>query len=516
MCPVAPDHAAADDARRRALRHRLLEWLYSEDGAQALGNIDRAMAEAGHNASAAITAAWQDAESAYALHGAGAAPGPRLARAEFGINHVMAYGQSFSSGWQGFPALSLTARPNTLMLGNSVRPASEFQPNWRPVGAPVFRPLVATVQDPHRDTLFSPEQVASFKKGAAALGETVLEGAVTTWQALDSSDHVNPATLLASSCGVGGRTIELLSKGADPELFNRLRDCARLARDAANTAGRSYGIVALLFLQGEHNVFAMLGGSPERARYRALLEQFYRDFVADVAADIAGQPHPPAMFIYQTGGTYATNDLRIAQAQLDVALSLPGCFMVAPTYMLPEKDRHLDGNGYRWLGAQFGKVMHRVLTRGETWMPLHATRAELSGGILSVTFHVPVPPLAWGRPWSQEHGLLDFADKGFSVVDQDGLVPVADVVLVGADRVRILLGRQPRGGTLLRYGDQVHGGRGCLRDSDATPSELRFVADTDEPLAHLHGRPYPLMNWCVAFTLPVTGADEASNLPTGT
>jgi hypothetical protein len=69
------------------------------------------------------------------------------------------------------------------------------------------------------------------------------------------------------------------------------------------------------------------------------------------------------MFMYQTGGAYASDDQAIAQAQLDTALRMPGCYMVAPSYPVTAKGGHLDANGYRWLGAQFGKVMHHVLTQ---------------------------------------------------------------------------------------------------------------------------------------------------------
>jgi hypothetical protein len=440
------------------------------------------------------------------------AAGQRLARPVFGINHIIAYGQSLASGWEGWPALSLTPRHDSLMLGGSVRPAEENAPHWRPVGQAALQPLAATVQDVGTGALLTPEQVAALPPGNVALGETVLEAAVNAWRTglQDMPEFVaNGRRLLASSCGVGGRRLEQLSKGAQPELFNRLRECATLARRTAAARGLGYGVVALLFLQGEHNNRGIEGGTSDRAEYKAMLQQFYCDFVTDIATGIAGQSAPPAMFLHQTGGAYSTDENAIPQAQLEAALELPGCYLAAPAYPVTSKGGHLDANGYRWLGAQFGKVMHRVLSLGEDWKPLHPRWTALDGCRLLVHFHVPAPPLAWGRPFD-EHTAVAPADRGFTVVDAAGVVPIAVVELADASSVRITLARPPGPEALLRYADRSrHGGRGALHDSDATVSEDRYAYDpgsghyASANLPDLVGRPYPLMNWCVAFTQPI-------------
>ena len=433
-----------------------------------------------------------------------------LARPDWDINHVIAYGQSLSSGYEGWPALSTEQPFDSLMLGEAVRPLSDDAPAWRPVGAAAFRPLRAVVQDHGSGAPLDPAAIAALPPGSIAMGETVLEGAVNFWRGRQIAAGAPPGRrrLLASSCGVGGRTLEALSKGAAPELFRRLQDCVRLARATATAEGASYGITALLFLQGESNSWGLDGGTADRAAYKALLHMFRRDSVAGLAADLAGQADPPALFLYQTGGAYASESLSIAQAQLDFALETPGCFLVGPHYAVTEKGGHLDANGYRWLGQQFGKVMHRVLTLGEDWRPLHPLRAERAGQGIAVTFHVPVPPLRWGRPIIG-HAFVEPEARGFSVQDAAGAVPVADVALDGPDRVRIALGRAPAGAVTLRYAAQGHGGRGALHDSDATVAPDRYVFDPatghypEAAIPELVGRPYPLANWCVAFAIPV-------------
>jgi hypothetical protein len=429
---------------------------------------------------------------------------PRPASLKPGLNHVLSYGQSLSSGWEGWPALSTTPVPGAFMLGASVRPRSESDARWEAVGQTALQPLVATVQD-LGGALLSPDAVAALAPGDPSLGETVLEGAIAEWRSRGAiaEDHA----LLASACGVGGRSLEALSKGAAPELFNRLRSCVRLARGVAAAAGRDYGLAALLFLQGENNSWG-LGGTADRAGYRALLTRFHADFVADIAAEAAGQAVQPAMFMYQTSGAYASADNAVSQAQLDVIDALPLCYLAAPVYPVTDKGGHLDANGYRWLGAQFGKVMHRVLTLGEDWQPLRPLRARLERGLVWVDFHVPAPPLAWGRPFV---GLArrDVRDQGFAVHDDDGEVALTEVALGGPTLLRLGLARRPGPGAVLRYAAASHGGVGCLRDSDGSASALRFQWEpgmTPSPgpdIAALVGRPYPLHNWCVAFAIPI-------------
>ena len=437
----------------------------------------------------------------------------RFARPDRDVNHVLAYGQSLAVGYEGWPALSLAQPYDSLMLGDSVRSLREATPHWRPTGEAGLRPLRATVQDLASGALLTAEQVMALPRGAGALGETVLEGALNGWRArqLAGGAVAGRRRLLASACGVGGRTLEALSKGAAPDLFNRLRECVDVARMTAVADGLSYGVVALLFLQGEHNNWGLNGGTAAAAAYKALLRRFHDDAVADLAVAIARQPEPPAIFLYQTGGAYASETQSVPQAQLECALEMPGCFMVAPSYPVTEKGGHLDANGYRWLGAQFGKVLHRVLTLNEAWRPLHPVRAERAGREVRVAFHVPVPPLRWGRPIVGRR-FVDPADRGFTVLDAAGPIPIVDVRLDAPDAVRITLGRDPHGTATLRYADKGHAGRGALHDSDAEIAPDCYVYDPatgHDPKAdipELAGRPYPLMNWCVAFAIPLAPA----------
>ncbi len=406
-----------------------------------------------------------------------------LAGRDRAVNHVIAYGQSLSSGWEGTPALSTTPRLDLLMLGDSVRPQSEWAPAWQPVGDARFTPLRATDQALD-GRLLTDAEVAALPPDSLKLGETVLEAALFEWR-YRMRPLTPPRHLLASSAGVGGRSLEALSKGAQPELFQRLRDCATLARDLA--AG-DYAIAALLMLQGEHNAWALDGATARTVPYKALFHRFLADFDADIVHGIAGQTLPPAVFLHQVGGAYATDAMGIAQAQLELALEGTRVFLAAPSYPFTDKGGHLDANGYRCLGAYFGRAMWSVLTLGRHWRPLHPRSVICSGTTLTVSFHVPAPPLRWGAVYQGQTTRM-LPDRGFTVWDADGLVEISDIMLE-PHSVTLLLARQPGPAAELRYADQSRsGGVGNLHDSETAKA--------------LEGSQSPLVNWCVAFSIKV-------------
>lgn len=183
---------------------------------------------------------------------------------------------------------------------------------------------------------------------------------------------------------------------------------------------------------------------------------------------------------------------------------------MAPVYALPDRPSgHLDANSYRWLGQQFGKVMHRVMTLKEKWLPLHPQQITIIGNEISVSFHVPVPPLLWERPF---RGLerVDIRNKGFTIIDCQGEILITKVALNGPTGVTILLGRLPDGPVQVQYADRSQSGRGMLHDSDKTLATDLFALDVTRPdsgkgdITALIGLPYSLVNWCVAFSITAT------------
>ncbi|ACL61420.1 sialate O-acetylesterase [Methylobacterium nodulans] len=167
--------------------------------------------------------------------------------------------------------------------------------------------------------------------------------------------------LVISNCAVGGRTIEQLSKGVSPELFNRLRVMSAAGKAAAQAANLTYGIPAVLWLQGEYNYVPDFGGSISKSSYKAKLAQLISDIKSEL---VPNQSKPPALIMYQTGGQYTSDaaDLSIGDAQWELSQEMAGVFIATPSYPFTDKGGHLTPNGYRWMALYFRKVLHEVLT----------------------------------------------------------------------------------------------------------------------------------------------------------
>lgn len=411
------------------------------------------------------------------------------------LNHVILYGQSLANGAEGVPSLSLTAAYDNLMLGESVHSASGNTTGvttWTAETSNAFYPLTEI-----------------------GYGETILTAACNYWRFLDFQFRgitANAAQrLVASEAGIGGKTIAELSKGASPDYFNRLLECATLGETVAGAD--TYGIAAFLWMQGESDQ------TTNKATYLAALRALYADFLADVAVAIAAQDKMPAMFTYQTvarNTNYDGVDLGVQMAQLDMATTDDGVYMVGPIYNVPDSNNiHLPTNGYRWVGAQFGKVMHRVLTRGHRWKPLHPLRITRRAAEILVDLHVPYPPIASEAFWRStttggENTATTHTDLGFSVVTSaGGTLEIDTVTLASGTQVLITLAAPPPAGTTVyvRYADGAHVGSGNIRDSDPALALDEYIYDPGtyptqdvvDDIPALNGERYPLWNWLVAF-----------------
>ena len=448
------------------------------------------------------------------------------AQPAWNYSHFLIYGQSFASGYMGWPALSVTAEyPNEVfMVGQSIRPEYETSHGgtraWAPMGGQAtFEPLIAT--NDGEGGLLTAAEVQALPANSFARGENSLVAACNGFRTLQLQQwgvSSNPAqALVASSCGVGGQSIANLSYvpgKATP--FTRLVECTGITKGLV-PAGETYGIAGLIWMQGEKDY--QLGTS--EAEYQAELLQLRSDFNIQVVSGVAGQTEIPAWFTYQTNMGYTQDNLAIGQAQLNLALSQPGWYLVTPDYPVTDKGSHPDANGYRWMGCQFAKVMNLVLNLCQAWLPLYPTGISYVGKQVLVSFNVPAPPLQLQNPWSGSYLPIPptlaqetNASQGFTVRDDAGVLHIASVVLTGAATVLITVGRPFSTNPMLRYADHTHGrGNGCLCDSDPTVmGELyAYTAGSGQFACDDIGTtgfgavdaPYPLWNWCVAFDLPI-------------
>ncbi|HFS8012679.1 TPA: hypothetical protein ACH2I2_000278 [Klebsiella pneumoniae] len=437
-----------------------------------------------------------------------------IERLVFALSMIIWYGQSLSTNQEGYPALSKTPYSNlgNLMLGNSPRPNTRTGAGFTPVGSAILNPLKAVVQSGDGSYVMSDAAVAALPAGSGNEGEGAV-AAVNMLRTLflrQAALLTDPSRLLVlASCGVNGRTVEALSRGADPELYNRIREAVSKIKAIADGESKTFGIGAFCFLQGEWNYNPGYGGDYTREGYKAKVRQLYSDVIADFCA---GQ-RPPAMFTYQTGGTYTidTYELAIGMAQLDMATEGGNIYGVCPSYPFPNKDSgHLTSNGYRWMDMFFGKVMFRVLVLGEGWEPLHCTGVEVQDDYALLNYAVPYPPLQWGTPYDGRTAKT-YADKGFRATDANGALDITAAEIVADTVVKLTFSRRVSGKIKIWYADKTsHNGNGCLKDSDPFLATENYVYTAgsgqyaDENIPELVDKPYPLENWAWAQIIETT------------
>ena len=443
----------------------------------------------------------------------------QVARPIWEYNHILQYGQSLSTDFEGYPALSKVARLGNMMFGNSPRPASRANPEYLPVGgSAVLTPMKSVVQDSSTGaTILTDDQVSALPEGSSNEGEASVVGMTNFAKLLHNQskqvDNDTSKVFIASSCGVNGQTIEQLSKGHATGRWNRLTQAASKVKAIAVADSKSYGIIGVNFIQGEFNYSTNWGGVDTKDAYKAKMATLYSDIESDVWQANSGQTQPPLFMTYQTGASYTNdaNDLAIGMAQWEMSKERKNWVLATPVYQFPDKGGHLTANSYRWMGKQFAKVWHKVVYLGQGWKPLSPINVVHRSDEMLVTFHVPCPPLVFDKPYVGRTA-TDYADKGFTVLDNNGRVDITSVQIVSDCVVKLKLSRSPVGIPKLRYADKTyHNGNGCLRDSDATICDdiYEYTAGSgqyaDENIPSLVGKPYPLYNWCIAFHLESTG-----------
>lgn len=303
------------------------------------------------------------------------------------------------------------------------------------------------------------------------LGETVANGLA------DHLSSMQPASRHLVACaGQGGRQIQELAKADlsnDPRTPESRRhgggyyltslDDARRAMQQAKALGTTFRIGALYWMQGEGNGGPTGGIMPTRwdaelprkkglMWYRDQLIAYRKQWSADLCA-ITGQSGDLPMFVYQTLGP-------AGDAQLMAADADPHIHMVGPHYAVPSAINslypparhgdpiHLAADGERWWGEQVGKVMHRVLHRGEPWQPLRPKSAKLDATRDSVLieFTVPRPPLVVDTSFLPRQEIATDAGftslAGFQVRDTSGQpLTLKAVEAAGPTTLRIRLAK---------------------------------------------------------------------------
>jgi hypothetical protein len=318
----------------------------------------------------------------------------------------------------------------------------------------------------------------------------------TAVQAATGADFVS----VHGAVGENGQCLSFLVKGATISGVNGHAYEATLVETRAITrlaaaAGKSYGVEAIIVTHGECDA--------GNAQYADQLYALWTDYSVDLPA-ITGQAEPPLMIVSQqnTSGERSASTL----AAWRIGVDHPDNVVCSgPKYQYPytSDNLHLISDGYIQLGEKYAQVFYERVLLGNDWRPLEPTSASREGRVVTVNFHVPVPPLAWEESFQEPHQttLTEWsAGRGFELRDGASAPIAISSVEIDADAVHITsavdlpatltVGYAMSGDATEKmttpFAGAVHWGR--LRDSDP------FVGATSQ-------KAQP--NFAVSFELPV-------------
>lgn len=397
------------------------------------------------------------------------------------LNIFLIYGQSYSIGsdsemvvsdQQYFGNLTLGTLPRGQHTGSGSAPYS-----FDPVGGNVLYPLIESgSESPVSGLINSLKWLHNEKMGVENDEEHIFAGV---------------------TAGVSAVDIAGLSEGFDPERYNRLRTAISGFKEAADSAGYDACISGLVYIQGENDVN---NGNSYEYYYNAL-ENLFGEINATIKEYFPNNKDVD-VFLGQIGGRYIVDrKMEIPRAQMDFCDNHDWAHFLGTysMYPCPEANLHLLSNSYRWFHCNTAKVVHKVLN-GYDHTTFRINSVKHKENEIWVGFNVPFPPLKFRAGYIRKLQTL-YDDKGFTVVDESGVLKGADlnVEIIADTVIKITCPRNLNGAVAVALGDQDHMGRHNVSDSD--PSVSMFTWDVKNNtqasgyIPELNNVNYPLFNW---------------------
>jgi hypothetical protein len=417
--------------------------------------------------------------------GAGAGSGGKSPNTPWDWTSVVGTGQSLAVGQDGTPVRS-TAQPYEnlkLSTGSLAWPVNPDDSSIMLV--PLVEPVGRAAQ----------AYPSSWPTNIS--GETPHASMANQVTALLAAATGQPYTGIHGEFGENGQCMTYLKKGAtesgvNGRAFEATLIETRAIKRLADAANKTFGVGAIIITHGECDA----GNS----NYEADLVQLWTDYNTDLKA-ITGQTQSIALLVSQQN---AINDRSASTfAQWRVGVNHPDDITcIGPKYQYESSDAtHLVTDGYRALGEKYGQVYFERVILGRPWQPLQPTGVAREGRVITVTFHVPVPPLTWETTFQTPHGGTPAwqAGKGFEVRSGSSAISIDSVEIAG-DTVQITCASDlPATGVTVGYA--------TLAESSpmATPfpgtTRWGQLRDSDPFIGSSTQKAQP--NFAVAFELPV-------------
>lgn len=440
-----------------------------------------------------------------------------IASPVYDYNVIVSYGQSISTGYEGWPALTKVAREinNLIMLGQSVRGATRAG-TYSALGGNAFNDMISVVQSTATPTtILSDSAVAALPRGASNEGEDMMVGAINFWRAQQlkmralSSDPSRK--IIGLNVGVAGMTVEQLSKGASTGHYENRFIKALTDLKSTIPSGKTVGLVGIIYVGNEYNYDASWGGTTDKDTYKALLRALLTSMSNDAASILGyGASERPAKFTVQPGASYTRDvtNMSIGNAHLELSREYDDIFLCGTYYQVTDKANHLSPNGYRWVGQKVGQVMHQVLDRRINWFPTQPISATCQGTNLLLDLALPKSAAAFAPAYYLTTGGTIYPNKGFRVTDSSGQIDITDTSYAADTIAKLTLSRAPVSTPTVWYAPQTtYNGNGNVCDSDTTKSLYLYEYHEgtgqypEENIPALVDKPYDLRNFSVAYTI---------------
>jgi hypothetical protein len=427
--------------------------------------------------------------------GGGSTP-PSTLNIKWDWTGIVGTGQSLSVGAFGLPAMATRQPYHNLMLsfgGAAVAPP--FDPTLAPLAVvPLTEPLRQTAtsypsaypdningETPHAAMA---NQMTAMAMAAAAPDYVSVHSVVGESGQPLTVIKKNPTNL--PTTGTSGRAY-------DASLF----EAAAITR-LAGVAGKTYGIGAIVLTHGESDA----GNNS----YANDIYQFLTDYNTDLPA-ITGQTEKIPMFVSQQNsvpsdvGSVSVSALQVLKASTDH----PGEIVCTGpkyqySYAADSGHVHLGAREYEKLGEKYAQVYFERVVLGHDWKPLQPTSAEVNGSVITLHFHVPVPPLVWDTDLPMPHPTIPdwSAGRGFEISAAGVRKAISKVEITGPDTVEITSATDVTGLLVTVGYAATTDGTEPPPDQTARWGQLR---DSDTFVGSVTNSAQP--NYCVAFQMSV-------------